>query len=93
MFYTEIQDGRQKWQEIDFWEKSPADYCSISHHFRDKCIFVFYVEIQDGRQKWQEIDFWEKSPADCNNTLGVKNFDEITLSCTKFKMAAEMAGN
>ena len=24
-FYAEIQDGRQKWQETDFWEKSPVD--------------------------------------------------------------------
>ena len=24
-FYAEIQDGRQKWQENDFWEKSPVD--------------------------------------------------------------------
>ena len=24
-FYAEIQDGRQKWQEIDFWEKPPVD--------------------------------------------------------------------
>ena len=24
-FYTEIQDGRQKWLESDFCEKSPVD--------------------------------------------------------------------
>ena len=24
-FYAEIQDGRQKWQENDFLEKSPVD--------------------------------------------------------------------
>ena len=24
-FYAEIQDGRQKWQENDFWVKSPVD--------------------------------------------------------------------
>ena len=23
--YTEIQNGHQKWQENDFWEKSPVD--------------------------------------------------------------------
>ena len=22
---AEIQDGRQKWQDIDFWERSPVD--------------------------------------------------------------------
>ena len=25
MFHVEIQDGRQKWWENDFWEKSPVD--------------------------------------------------------------------
>ena len=24
-YYAVIQDGRQKWQENDFWEKSPVD--------------------------------------------------------------------
>ena len=24
-FYAEIQDGRQKWRENDFWGKSPVD--------------------------------------------------------------------
>ena len=24
-FYVEIQNGHQKWQENDFWEKSPVD--------------------------------------------------------------------
>ena len=24
-FYTEIQDGRRKWRENDFWEKSPVN--------------------------------------------------------------------
>ena len=24
-FYGEIQDGRQKWRESDFWKKSPVD--------------------------------------------------------------------
>ena len=25
MFYAEIKDGYQKWQESDFWEKSAVD--------------------------------------------------------------------
>ena len=65
---------------------------------------MFYAQIQDDRQKWQEIDVWEKSPIDLTDNLGVKNFDQITLSRTvsvinvflrftqKFKMAAEIAG-
>ena len=42
-----------------FWGK--VQNCSISHRFRDKCVFAFYTENQDDRQKWQENDFWEKS--------------------------------
>ena len=38
--------------------------------------------MQDGRQKWQEIHVSEKSPVDSPDPLGVKNFDEITLSRT-----------
>ena len=45
---------------------------SISHRFRDKCIFAFYAEIQGGRQIWRENNFWEKSPVDSTDTLGVK---------------------
>ena len=74
---------------------------TMSHCFPDKCIFAFYEEIQDGRQKWQENDFWEKSPVDSTDTLEVKNFVKIALSCIvseinvllcftqKFKMAAK----
>ena len=70
VFYAEIQDGHQKWQQNDFWEKSPVDSadtlpggqkfqpnCCISHRFPDKYAFTFYAEIQDGHQKWQENDF------------------------------------
>ena len=28
-FYTEIQDGRQKWRENDFWEKLPVNSADI----------------------------------------------------------------
>ena len=66
-------------------------------------IFAFDAEIQDG-QKWWENDFWEKSPVDSADTLWIKNFVEIALSCTvskintflnftqKFKMAAKSGG-
>ena len=71
MFYTEIQDGNQKWWENLFKEKSLVDsvdslrvknFVKISHRLQDKWVFAFYVEIQDGHQKWQENDFWEKLP-------------------------------
>ena len=114
-FYAEIQDGRQKWREYEFWEKSPVD-CryhkgqkfrqnrSILHRFRDKCVFAFYAETQDGHQKWREDELWEKLPADSADTLWVKNFVAITVSCNvseinlflhftqKFKMAAKNGG-
>ena len=50
--------------------------------FRNKRVFAFYAEIQDGRQKWRENDFWEKSPVESTNTLWVKNFVKIALSCS-----------
>ena len=65
--------------------------------------FCILAEIQDGRQIWRENDFWEKSPVDSTDTLGVKNFNKIALSCTvsevnaflrftqKFKMPPKMA--
>ena len=49
-FYAEIQDGCQKWQENDFWGKSPVDSAyilqvkifrrnhSILHCLQNKCI-------------------------------------------------------
>ena len=58
-FYTEIQDGCQKWWENKLLEKSPGDStvtlgvknsAKISHRFRDKYVFVFCTEIQ---KKWK----------------------------------------
>ena len=67
VFYAEIQDGRRKWPENNFWEKLPDDsadtfgekklYQNHSHHFRDKCLLGFYVEIQDGPPKGRKNDF------------------------------------
>ena len=37
-FYAEIQDGRQKWRENDFWEKSPV-------HSADTLWVKNFVEI------------------------------------------------
>ena len=96
MFYTaKIQDGRKKWQEIDFWEKSPVESAdtrwvknfneiTLSHTVSE--INVFYAENQEGHQKWQETDFWEKSPVGSVDTLGVKNLDKIALSRTVSKI-------
>ena len=91
MFNTEIQDGRQKWWENNFCEKSPVDCryhagqkfrrnSSISHSFRDKLIFAFNTKIQDGCQKWRENNFCKKSCSSPADTLWVKNFVKIALS-------------
>ena len=54
VFYAEIQDGCQRWQENDFWEMSPADSADtlwvkilsnslyILHRYWDKCSFVLF---------------------------------------------------
>ena len=86
-FNTEIQDGRQKWWENNFWEKSPIDsaFCrnrSIWSRYRDKWVFVFYVEIQDGYQNWRKNDFWDNSPVVSAETPWVKKFVEIAVSRT-----------
>ena len=104
------------WWENDFWEKSPVDEyvfffffiftqkLKILHRSRHKCAFAFYTEIQDGRQKWRESHVCEMSPLHSTDTLRVKTFIEIALSCTiskinaflrfmqKFKMAAKNGG-
>ena len=91
-FNGEIQDGRQKWRENDFCEKSPADFAdtlwvknfrrnrSILLRFRDERVFAFNAEIQDGHQKWRKNNFCEKLPVDSAKTLWVKIFIEIALS-------------
>ena len=67
MFYAEIQEGHQKWREINFWQKLPVD-CAYTvrvknfieialscKRFQDKCVFAFYSVIQDDHQKWQKF--------------------------------------
>ena len=67
-------------------------------------MFWFYTEIQDGGQKWWEKDFWEESSVDSADTLWVKNFIKIALSCSvseineflrftqKFKLVTKSGG-
>ena len=72
MFYAEIQDGQQKWQENTFWKKVLDD--SVVENFIEIALtcavsginvfLVFYTEIQDGRQKWREAIFDKKEPDD-----------------------------
>ena len=72
---------------------------SISHSFRDKCIFAFYAEIQDSLKMVGKL--LGMTPVDCADTLWVINFVKTALSCTdsdinaflrftqKFKMAGK----
>ena len=93
-FYTEIQDGYQKWRGKRFLGKvvrksciyptgkKSCRNCSILHPFQDKCIFAFNAEIQDDRQNGGKAIFLEKLPVNSTDTLRVENFVEIALSCT-----------
>ena len=86
VFYAEIQDGHQKWQENIFWVKLPVDSgdtlwvknfinITLSCIASEINVFLCLTEIQDDHQKCRE-----KSPADSENTLWVKYFIKITLS-------------
>ena len=101
VFKAEIQDGRQKWRENNFWEKSPIDSadtlrvkncqnCSISLHFRDKRIFAFYAEIQDGCKKCRKNDFCKKLPEDSTGTPGVKKISLRFQDKLVFEFNAEL---
>ena len=91
MFLQIMQKFKMAAKKNDFWENSPVEcadvgqkFCrdhSVSHRYRDKCVFAFKAEIQDGRQKWEKV-FEEKSPIGSANILRVKNFIEFTLSHT-----------
>ena len=92
-FCTEIQDGRQKWQESDFCEKFPVDSAdnlqvrnfveiTISNGFPDKCVLHFPQKFKMATKKWRESDFCKKSPVHSADTLRVQNFVEISLSHT-----------
>ena len=68
-FNIEIQDGRQMWQENDFWETSPAEsgetlwaktfvQITLYHTVSEiNMILPFNAEIQDGCQKLRENNF------------------------------------
>ena len=73
--YIEIQDGREKWRENNFWETVAGvrlnpwgpkicRHRSISHSCQDKHVFEFYAEIQYGLQKWRENHFGQKITGD-----------------------------
>ena len=84
-FYTEIEDGHQKWQENNFWEKSPDDSASTLRAKNFAKIALSHTTSKINaffHKKLQEHDFWEKSPEGSASILGVKNFSKGALSCT-----------
>ena len=70
--------------QIPCLEVKNFDQITVSHTVSQ--INAFCSEIQDGHQKWQENDFWGNSPVDSGDTLALKNFNEIALSRTVFKI-------
>ena len=72
VFYEEIQDSRQKWQENNFCKKSAVDSADTLRvkNFVEIALSRPVSEIntylcltqknQDGRQKWWENIFFEK---------------------------------
>ena len=79
------RNGRQNWQENDFWENSQVDsadtlgfknFIEITLSCTVIEINAFYAEIQDGRQKWQENNLWENSPLDSADSLRVKKLSK-----------------
>ena len=69
-------------------QKSIVSKMNVFFCFCFFVFFAFYAEIQDGHQKWRENDFWEKPPVDSADTVGYKNFLEISLSRTESKTNA-----
>ena len=72
-FYTEIQDGCQKWQQSDFCEMSPvhsADTLRVKNFITTTLSQISKI----------------KSPVDSAENLQVRNFVEITLFRTVSKI-------
>ena len=93
VYYTEIQDGCQKYQENDFWEKSPVDSAvpwgvkkisEITLSPTVSEINTFFILCRNLRwpQKIVGKEFLRKVPVNSGDTLGVKHLAEIALSCT-----------
>ena len=92
-FNVDIQDGHQKWQENDFWEKSSVDsadtlWVEIALSLTVSKIDVFLQFTQKFKMDWRENYFFEKLPVDSADTLRVINFVEIVLSRTTIKINA-----
>ena len=92
-FYTEIQDGHQKWRESDFLQNVTS-----TQHFVEIALSRTVSEINALLRFTQNFKmtvksggkamFCKKSPVDSTDTLQIQNFVEIVLSCTISKINA-----
>ena len=111
-----IQDGHQKWRENDFCKKSPVDSADILQVkifieialsrsvFEINTFLCLTQKFKMAAKSGGKTLFCEIMPVDSADTLRVKNFVEIALSCSvseintfmhftqKFKMAAKSGG-
>ena len=92
-FHAEIQDGHQKWQENDFWEKSLVDSVdtlriknfikiTLSRTVIEINVFFPFTQKFKMATKNGGKTIFEKLPVHSGDTLWVKNFVEIALSLT-----------
>ena len=95
MFYTEIQDGHQKFCENDFWQKVPDDSpftmgikkfvkIALFHTLPMRnMVLRFTQKLKMAAKNGRKSIFYKN----CHDSLpGVKNFIEITLSHTISKI-------
>ena len=92
MFYTEIQNGHQKWRKNGSWGKSrvdPADNLRVKN-FVKIALYLSISEISGFLRFMQKFNmfakgggktfFCEKMPVGSADTLRIKNLIEIALS-------------
>ena len=93
-FYTEIQDGRQKWQENDFGGNLPLDSAdtlwvknfveiALALTFLEINVFLrFKQKFKMAAQSGRKTLLAKNLPVDSTDTLWVKTFLEIALART-----------
>ena len=68
VLYAEIQNGRQKWRESDFWEKSPVESAdtprvknfvkiSLSRTVSEICFCVFLQKFKMAKKNGGKVIF------------------------------------
>ena len=91
MFYAEIQDGRQKWQENNFCKKSPVDSpdtlrvknfveIALSRSVSEINAFLHFIQKFKMAAKSGGKMIFEESCQKTAYTLRIKKFVEIALS-------------